>query len=63
MVIFMHRALRLSYQKSQMQPATMQLGIQGSGPVPSPLFVDQNEPKGLEKFFWETGPPLISGYG
>ena len=32
------------------------------GPPP-PLFVHQNEPKGLEKIFWETGPPLISGYG
>ena len=40
-----------------MQPATMQLRIQGSGPVSSPLFVDQNEPKGLEKFFGRLGPP------
>ena len=59
MVIFMHRALRLSYQKSQMQPATMQLRIQGSGPVPSPLFVDQNEPKGLEKFLGDWAPPNL----
>ena len=56
MVMFMHRALRLSYQKSQMQPATMQLRIQGGGPVP-PLFVDQNEPKGLKEFFGRLGPP------
>lgn len=31
----------------------------GEWPGPPPLFVDQNEPKGLEKIFWETGPPLI----